>query len=286
MKLASYELQGRSRFGMVLDGGLFDFFERLSGRAASLDEVLRRGLLAELPRLARGAAPEIAPADVRFLPPLERPGKILCVGINYAGRPGEYQNAEPPKYPSLFLRTPAAQVGHLEPLVRPAESEQFDYEGEIAIVIGKPGRRIREADALSHIAAYSCFNEGSVRDWMRHGVYNVTAGKNFDASGAFGPWLATADEVPDPRDMRIATRVNGETVQNDSTANLIFSFARLIAYISTFSRLEPGDVIATGTPAGAGGKRNPPRWLKAGDVVEVEVSSVGVLRNAVIDEAA
>ena len=284
MKLASFVHRGRRGFGLAVGDGLFDLTARLAGRAATLDDVLRQGLLGELAGMTRNAQAEIRFADVRFLPPLERPGKILCVGINYASRPGEYQKAEPPKYPSLFLRTPAAQVGHLEPLLRPAESTHFDYEGEIALVIGKGGRRIREADALSHIAAYACFNEGSVRDWMRHGVYNVTAGKNFDGSGSFGPWIATAEEIADPHAMRISTRVNGEVVQDDTTANLIFPFEKLLAYISTFSRLEPGDVIATGTPAGAGAKRNPPRWLGPGDVLEVEVAGVGVLRNPVIDE--
>lgn len=284
MKLAAYLLQGRSRFGVVAGEGLYDLTGRMAGRAATLDDLLRHDLLGEARALARGAVPEVRFGDVRFLPPLQRPGKILCVGINYASRPGEYRKAEPPKYPSLFLRTPAAQVGHLEPLRRPPESTQFDYEGEIALVIGKAGRRIPEARALSHVAGYACFNEGSVRDWMRHGVYNVTAGKNFDASGAFGPWLATADQIADPAAMRITTRVNGEVVQDDTTANLIFSFGKLLAYISTFSRLEPGDVIATGTPAGAGAKRNPPRWLAAGDTVEVEVSGVGVLKNTVVDE--
>ena len=284
MKLASFVHRGRHGFGLVVGDGLFDLTARLAGRAATLDDVLRQGLLDELAVMTRNVQAEIPLADVRFLPPLARPGKILCVGINYASRPGEYQKAEPPKYPSLFLRTPAAQVGHLEPLLRPAESTQFDYEGEIALVIGKGGRRIPEAGALSHIAAYACFNEGSVRDWMRHGVYNVTAGKNFDGSGSFGPWIATADEIADPHAMRITTRVNGEVVQDDTTANLLFSFEKLLAYISTFSRLEPGDVIATGTPAGAGAKRNPPRWLAPGDVLEVEVSGIGVLRNPVIDE--
>jgi 2-keto-4-pentenoate hydratase/2-oxohepta-3-ene-1,7-dioic acid hydratase in catechol pathway len=286
MKLASYLLDGAPRFGLVLGDGLHDLTEPLRGRAEGVDAVLRLNLLDELHRIAGKARVDLAFSDVHFLPPVVRPGKIVCVGINYRTRPGEYQRSEPPAYPSLFFRTPAAQVGHLEPLRRPPESTQFDYEGEIALVIGRPGRRIAEAKALSHVAGYACFNEGSVRDWMRHGVYNVTAGKNFDASGAFGPWLATADEVRDPHDMTLRTRVNGELVQEDSTANLIFPFEKLIAYVSTFSRLEVGDVIVTGTPTGAGAKRTPPRWLAPGDVVEVEVPEIGTLRNAVADESA
>jgi 2-keto-4-pentenoate hydratase/2-oxohepta-3-ene-1,7-dioic acid hydratase in catechol pathway len=284
MKLASFLRDGRPRFGLALDDGLLDLTDRLAGRAASVDDIIDAGLTGEIAPLARAERADVGFDEVRYRPPLERPGKILCVGVNYRSRPGEMARSEPPAYPSLFVRTRAAQVGHGEPIVRPRESVQLDYEGEIAIVVGRGGRRIPEASALEHVAGYACFNEGSVRDWMRHGVYNVTAGKNFDGSGAFGPWLATSDEVADPHDMRITTRVNGATVQDDSSRNMIFTFERLIAYISTFSALEPGDVIATGTPAGSGGKRTPPKWLEPGDELEIEVQHVGVLRNRVIAE--
>jgi 2-keto-4-pentenoate hydratase/2-oxohepta-3-ene-1,7-dioic acid hydratase in catechol pathway len=284
MKLASFLRDGHPRFGLALEDGLLDLTDRLAGRAGSVDDIIAAGFFGEIAPLACTERADVGFDEVHYRPPLEHPGKILCVGINYHSRPGEMARTEAPAYPSLFIRTRAAQVGHGEAIVRPHESVQLDYEGEIAIIIGRGGRRIPEASALAHIAGYACFNEGSVRDWMRHGVYNVTAGKNFDASGAFGPWLATSDEIADPHDMRITTRVNGATVQEDSSQNMIFPFERLIAYISTFSALEPGDVIATGTPTGAGAKRTPPSWLVPGDELEIEVQGVGVLRNRVIDE--
>jgi 5-carboxymethyl-2-hydroxymuconate isomerase len=282
MKLASYVHAGRQSFGLALDDGLFDLQDRLGG--ADIVSALCGQAREEARALARGARADIPFDAVRFLQPIPRPGKIVCVGINYASRPGEHDVGRP-KYPSLFMRTPLAQSAHGEALMRPPESEQFDYEGEIAIVIGKRGRRVRKEEALGYIAGYSCFNEGSVRDWMKHGVYNVTAGKNFERSGAFGPWIATPDEIRDPHDMRITTRVNGEIRQNDTTANMIFPFEELVAYISTYATLEPGDVIATGTPTGAGVRFDPPKWLRAGDVVEIEVEGVGVLCNTVADEA-
>ena len=284
MKLASYVHDSRASFGVLAGGGILDLGSRLL-KFGSLADLIGGDRMEQV-RDMLSLAPDLALDDVIFLPPIPRPGKTICVGINYRARPEEYGRSEAPPYPSLFMRAAAAQTGHLQPLMRPPESEQFDFEGEIALVIGRPGRRISEAGALDHVAGYSCFNEGSLRDWMKHGVYNVTAGKNFDASGSFGPWLATPDEIPDPAAMRIQTRVNGVTVQDDSTASLIASFERLISYISSVMTLEPGDVIATGTPAGVGGKRQPPEWLVAGDVVEIEVAGVGVLRNTVVDETA
>lgn len=281
MRLASYVHADRESFGLALEGGFFDLKSRLAG--ATFIDALAGGAREQAAALAQDARAEIAYGDARFLQPLTSPGKIVCVGINYASRPGEHAVARP-KYPSLFYRTRLAQSAHGQNLLRPPESEQFDYEGEIAVVIGRSGRRIPALDAMSYIAGYSCFNEGSVRDWMKHGVYNVTAGKNFERSGAFGPWVSTPDEIRDPHDMRIVTRVNGEVRQEDTTANMIFPFEELIAYISTYTTLEPGDVIVTGTPTGAGTRFDPPKWLKAGDVVEVEVEGVGVLRNVVEDE--
>lgn len=284
MRLASYLVRSEPHFGIVAGDGLIDLTTRWPGVAmlagAIGDEQLDRAR-----DLRAGAPPDFACEEVKFLPPIPRPGKTVCVGINYRTRPGEYGDREEPRYPSLFLRASAAQVGHLAELILPLESTQFDFEGEVALVIGKQGRRIPEDVALDYVAGYSCFNDGSVRDWMRHGVYNVTAGKNFDASGSFGPWLVTRDEIAEPGRLRISTRVNGKTVQDDSTSNLIFSFSKLIAYISTFATLEPGDVIATGTPTGSGGKRVPPVWLGDGDVLEVEVAGVGVLRTPVRAEA-
>jgi len=223
----------------------------------------------------------------RFAPPVALGGKIFCIGVNYGDRNAEYKDGtDQPKYPSVFMRTPGSLVGDGEKILRPPESEQLDYEGEIVLVIGKRGRRIPRESALDHIGGLTCGNEGSVRDWMRHGKFNVTQGKNFERSGAIGPILVTADEFSGFDDLRVTTRVNGEVRQDDTTANLIFPFDYLIAYISTFSELMPGDVIFTGTPVGAGARFDPPRYLRAGDTVEVEVAGVGVLRNTVADEQA
>jgi len=285
MKIASYLSNSKESYGKVVDDCIHDLAGRLPGMP-SLLELLRQDGLAKARAMTPQSRGGIPLAEVRLLPPVVSPGKILCVGVNYRGRPAEFKTADEPKYPSLFMRARTAQVGHLQDIILPLESEQLDYEGEIALIIGKGGRRIAEADALSHVAGYACFNEASIRDWMKHGVYNVTAGKNWDASGGFGPWMVTADEVADPLNMRISTRVNGRTVQDDTTANMIAPFTRLIEYISTFTTLEPGDVIVTGTPAGTGSKMDPPRWLKAGDVVEVEVAGVGTLRNTVRAEVA
>jgi len=221
----------------------------------------------------------------RFAPPIELHGTIFCIGVNYGDRNAEYKDgSDQPKYPSVFMRTSGSLVGNGENILRPPESEQLDYEGEIVLVIGKRGRRIPRESALEHVGGLTCGNEGSVRDWMRHGKFNVTQGKNFERSGAIGPLLVTADEFKRFDDLRVTTRVNGEVRQDDTTANLIFPFDYLVSYISTFAELAPGDVIFTGTPAGAGARFDPPRYLRAGDVIEVEVGGIGVLRNTVADE--
>jgi 2-keto-4-pentenoate hydratase/2-oxohepta-3-ene-1,7-dioic acid hydratase in catechol pathway len=213
------------------------------------------------------------------------PGKIICVGVNYPDRNAEYKDGQDaPQFPSLFVRFPQSFVGHEEALVRPKVSQQLDYEGEIALVIGRAGRHISEQDALQHVAALTLCNEGSVRDWIRHGKFNVTQGKNFEKSGAFGPWYVPYTDEKQIADIRLTTRVNGETRQDDRTSNMIFSFRKLIQYISTFTTLHPNDIIVTGTPAGAGARLDPPRWLKPGDVIEVEADGLGILRNTVVDE--
>jgi 2-keto-4-pentenoate hydratase/2-oxohepta-3-ene-1,7-dioic acid hydratase in catechol pathway len=223
-------------------------------------------------------------AEVTFLPPVLRPEKIICVGVNYANRNEEYRDgSEAPKYPSLFVRFPGSFVGHGQPILRPRESLQFDYEGEIVLVIGRGGRHIPAADALHHVAGVTLANDGTVRDWVRHSKFNVTQGKNFDSSGSIGPWLVPASEIDLTRPLRLLTRVNDEVRQDDTTASMMFDFARLIEYISTFTTLTPGDLILTGTPTGAGARFDPPRWLKSGDVVEVEVPEIGTLRNVVAD---
>ncbi|MBV8601143.1 MAG: fumarylacetoacetate hydrolase family protein [Candidatus Eremiobacteraeota bacterium] len=222
---------------------------------------------------------------VRVEPRLALPGKIFCIGVNYRDRNAEYRDAsDAPKYPSIFMRTPGSLVGHGEPILRPPESQQLDYEGEIVLVIGKAGRRIPASAAREHVGALTCGNEGTIRDWLRHGKFNVTQGKNFERSGSIGPVLVTTDEFSNLDALRVRTRVNGELRQDDTTAHLTFPFAYLIEYISTFAHLVPGDVIFTGTPTGAGARYDPPRWLVPGDVVEVEVDGIGTLRNPIADE--
>lgn len=284
MKLVSFRARGADRFGVVAGDGIVDLSGLLGEGIATLRDALQADALPHIRALA-GAAPDYALADVTLLPPIPHPEKIICVGVNYGKRNEEYKDGSaPPAYPSVFPRFPGSFVGHGQALVRPLESEQLDYEGEIAIVIGKGGRRIAEADAESHIAGLTCANEGTVRDWVRHGKFNVTQGKNFDASGSMGPWLVTADEFDGYDALTVTTRVNGEVRQHDTTANLMFSFRHLIHYISLWTTLRPGDVISTGTPVGAGVRFDPPRFLRPGDRVEVEVPGIGVLSNIVADD--
>ncbi len=228
--------------------------------------------------------------DVEMLPPILAPEKNICVGINYPERDTEYNKdgkdaKEPPKYPNLFCRFPSSLVGTEQPIVRPKVSDKFDYEGEVVLVIGKEGRHVPREQALGMIGGLTLGNEGSVRDWLRHGTLNITQGKNFDKSGSLGPWIVPADELDPGKPLHLTTRVNGELRQEDTTDRLTWGFAWLINYISTFATLRPGDLIWTGTPTGAGVHRKPPAWLVPGDVVEVAVPEIGVLRNRVVDEA-
>jgi 2-keto-4-pentenoate hydratase/2-oxohepta-3-ene-1,7-dioic acid hydratase in catechol pathway len=280
MKLISFESGGQVKAGAVVDGGVFDLSARMG--VSSVRSLIAENRIAEASQIATAAGPDHALDEVELSFPIVDPQKIICVGVNYVNRNEEYKDgSEAPKYPSLFMRTPLSFVPHGEELVIPRESDQLDYEGEIVLVIGTAGRRIPEASAMKHVAGLTIMNEGSVRDWMRHGKFNVTQGKNFDRSGSIGPWIET--DVP-VGDLRLETRVNGELRQSDTTASMIFSFGRIIEYVSTFCTLLPGDLIATGTPTGAGARFDPPRWLKAGDVVEVTVEGVGTLRNSVISE--
>ena len=286
MRLVSFLHGGAERFGAVTDTGVAD----LTGwrGAATIATVLRQGLLPALVEAAAASrCADHALEAVTLLPPIPAPRAIFCIGVNYLSRNAEYQDgSEAPAYPSVFMRVPQSFTGHGQPLIRPFLSEQLDYEGEIALVIGMAGRHIAENAALGHVAGLTLANEGSVRDWLRHSKFNVTQGKNFDHSGAMGPWLVTADALDLARPLRLTTRVNGELRQDASTADMMFSFARLIAYLSSFATLLPGDVILTGTPTGAGARFTPPKWLKPGDVVEVAASGLGALRNSVADEAA
>ena len=262
---------------------MIDLGPRLDG-VRGLEDLVDTEVQVRAEAAVRGATADFDLADIRYLRPIAYPEKIICVGVNYSHRNEEYDDTTLPEYPSVFLRTPESFVAHDEAILRPPESERLDYEGEIAIVIGKGGRRIPKDSALDHIAGLTCLNEGTIRDWTRHGKFNVTQGKNFDRSGSIGPWLVTADEFVDFGDLRVTTRVNGEVRQADTTANLIFDFAYLISYLSTWTGLKPGDVISTGTPIGAGARFDPPKWLVPGDVVKVEVSGIGTLSNPIEQE--
>jgi len=286
-RLATYAVDGSTRYGAVLDGGIVDLSARFGKDYPTLREAVAAGALTKLAEAAAQLSPDHAPDAISWLPPIPAPEKIICVGVNYPDRNAEYKDGqEAPKFPSLFMRTPRSFVGHLAPLVRPRISTQLDYEGEVVLVIGKGGRHISERAALDHIAAITLCNEGTIRDWVRHAKFNVTQGKNFDSTGSLGPWLVPYTGEGQIADLRLTTRVNGETRQDDRTSRLIFGFRYLIHYISTFTTLVPGDIIVTGTPTGAGARFDPPRYLKPGDVIEVEADTIGVLRNDVVDEAA
>ena len=284
MKIVSFERDGKASFGAIKDGGIVDLTGKIEGAAAS-EDLLEPGARTRAERIVETADADLPLDAATLLIPVARPERILCIGVNYRDRNEEYKDGSAPAAnPSMFFRTRESFVGHGAPIVRPPESEKFDYEGEIAIVIGEGGRRIPREAAERHVGALTCLNEGTIRDWTRHAKFNVTQGKNFDRTGAIGPWMATADEFDGFGDLRIRTRVNGEVRQDDNTARLMFDFSRLIAYVSTFMTLKRGDIISTGTPTGAGARFDPPIWLKPGDVVEVEASGIGVLRNEVVDE--
>ena len=285
MKFLSFTHHGRASFGVVLDAGVVDLGARHSN-LPDLRAVLRADRLSALADEARAASADIALADITYLPPIPNPEKIICIGVNYAHRNEEYKDgAAAPKYPSVFMRSRDSLVGHLAPIADPRESDQLDYEGEIVIVVGQGGRRIDAVAAHLHVAGLTIMNEGTVRDYLRHSKFNVTQGKNFEHSGAIGPWLVSADELDPMSELRVMTRVNGEPRQNDVTANLMFPFRYLLSYLSTFYRLQPGDIIATGTPNGAGARFDPPKYLRPGDRVEVEVPGIGVLSNTVVAES-
>ncbi|MFT4583607.1 MAG: 2-keto-4-pentenoate hydratase/2-oxohepta-3-ene-1,7-dioic acid hydratase in catechol pathway [Gammaproteobacteria bacterium] len=285
MRLLSYELNGESAVGAVVDDGVVNITKRLGEGYGSLREILIADRIDAVRAAIRGTLADHSLSEVRYLPTVPNPEKIICIGVNYVNRNAEYKDDSAlPKFPSVFMRTRESLVGHNEPLVRPPESNQLDYEGEIAIVIGREGRRIPEHEASAHIAGLSLLNEGSIRDWLRHAKFNVTQGKNFEKSGSLGPWMVTADEFSDYTNLSLGTHVNGEQRQFDTTANLLFPFNYLISYLSTFMRLKPGDIISTGTPNGAGARFDPPKYLKPGDVVEIDSPTIGVLSNGIVDE--
>ncbi|MFV0280304.1 MAG: fumarylacetoacetate hydrolase family protein, partial [Rhodoblastus sp.] len=270
-KLATFHLPGRApAYGLVREDGVVELSARYGHLWPTLREAIAEGALRELCEAGAKAEADHPLAHIELLPPIPQPEKIICIGVNYPDRNEEYKDGQAaPKYPSMFIRFPRSFVGHGASLVRPAASAQLDYEGEIVIVVGRGGRHIAERDALDHIAALSLCNEGTVRDWVRHAKFNVTQGKNFDNSGALGPWIVPYVDESQIADIRLTTRVNGEVRQDDRTSRMIFGFRYLISYISTFTTLIPGDVIVTGTPTGAGARFDPPKFLVPGDVIEV-----------------
>jgi 2-keto-4-pentenoate hydratase/2-oxohepta-3-ene-1,7-dioic acid hydratase in catechol pathway len=279
MKLISFVAGSRSSYGVIHGDGVIDLGARLVSQYPDLKSLLANEGLSTARALLQQTTADIALEGLQFLPVIPNPAKIFCIGLNYEEHRVEAQREKTP-HPTVFMRYPESQVGHLQPMLRPRESHMFDYEGELAVVIGKPGRRILEAEAWTHIAGYSCYNEGSVRDWQNH-TSQFGPGKNFVHTGAFGPWLVTADEIAPAETLSILTRLNGQLMQSSDTSKMIFAIPRLIAYCSTFLPLGAGDVIVTGTPGGVGVKRSPPLFMKDGDVVEIEIGKVGVLRNTI-----
>lgn len=284
MRFITYEYQNTVSWGAINDKGVIDLGSKMGG---DLHLAIREDRLKEAQDLAANSEADHQLNDIKLLAPITNPGKIVCIGVNYANRNAEYKDgSEAPKFPSLFMRTPDSLTTHNAPLWRPPESNQLDYEGEIVIIIGKAGRRISEKDAYGHIAGLTIMNEGTLRDWVRHAKFNVTQGKNFVNSGSIGPWMVSSDEFSPEKyeDMRITTKVNDEIRQDDTTANMMFPLKYIISYCSQFFYLQPGDVIATGTPNGAGARFDPPKYLVPGDIIEVEVDGIGKLINGVIDE--
>lgn len=282
MKLVSYERDGQPGFGAVSGDGIVDLSRASDGRFVALKAALAADALPALATLVAGRAADFAITDVTLLPVIPDPGKIWCCGLNYGEHVRE-TNREVTDKPVFFLRVADSQVGHEQAIPCPPESTMLDYEGEIAVIIGKAGRRIAESDAWSHIAGYACYNDATLRDWQKH-TQQWAPGKNFWRTGGFGPWMVTADEIAPDTLMTLTTRLNGREMQRATTAMMLHSIPRQIAYLSVVAPLQPGDVIVTGTPGGVGARRDPPVWMKAGDVIEVEVDRIGVLRNPVVAE--
>ena len=280
MKLASYKTSKGAGYGVVAEDGIVDLTRRIGRKYPDLRSLIAGNGLAQAQKIAKAAKKaDFKLSKVTFLPVIPNPGKIVCVGLNYEEHRVE-TGRDKTENPALFIRVAESQVAHKQPIVIPAESTNLDFEGEIAVIIGKRGRRISEEDSWKHLAGYACYNDGSVRDWQRH-TLQWTAGKNFVRTGGFGPWMVTRGEIADNEELTLETRLNGQVMQHATTAMMIHRIPKLINYISTFTALEPGDVIVTGTPGGVGARRDPPVWMKPGDKVEVEVSKVGVLVNTI-----
>jgi len=283
MRLMTYEVNGKTSFGAVEGDGVIDLSAAMGGKYADIRSILEAGALQEAAAAAKGRSADHALSDITYLPVIPNPNKIICVGLNYEEHRIE-TGRDPTGHPVLFPRYANCQVGHQQPMVKPVNSDKFDYEGEMAVIIGKAGRHVSREDALGLVAGYSCYNDGSIRDYQNH-THQYMPGKNFTATGGFGPWMVTIDDIPDPTVMTLTTRLNGEVVQQANTDQMIFNIPHVIAYITSFMELQPGDVIASGTPGGVGAKRTPPLWMKDGDTVEVEITGIGTLVNPIVAEA-
>ena len=282
MRFASYRIQGQPVYGLVHEGSLLKPPDDFCAEFPDLRSVLEAGALAQAKQAAQNGVQHSFDA-VAFEPVIPNSGKILCVGANYLSHMKEMGRVVP-EYPWLFVRFSDSQVGHEQTMIRPTASQKYDFEGELAVIIGREARHVAAENAMDYVAGYSCFNDGTLRDFQDHGS-QFTPGKNFYHSGSFGPWLVTVDEVPDPTQLTLETRLNGQTMQTAPISDLRFGIGELIEYCSTFSLLQPGDVISTGTTGGVGFARKPPVWMQPGDVIEVEISGIGVLRNRIADEA-
>ena len=283
MKIASFVYQNRSTYGIVKGDHVIDLESLKSHLGADLKEAIARNRLSELGADALKDLPRLALSEITFLPVIANPGKVLCIGINYATHVRE-TGRDMPTYPMIFTRFADSQTAHLQPIVRPTVSHKLDFVGELAVVIGKTARHVKPEDALDYVAGYACYNDGSVRDWQKHTIQFVP-GKNFPATGGFGPWMVTSDEIVDPQDLELTTRLNGEVMQHTRTSDMIFDVRKLIEYCTAFTELAPGDVIVSGTTGGVGAFREPPVWMKPGDIVEIEIERIGILRNSIVDES-
>lgn len=284
MRYVSFQAEGRASYGVWLDEGAWlEAPAAFRGQYPDLKAVIEAGQLEALDAAARASGQKYTPGNSRLLPVIPNPGKVLCVGLNYKNHIAEMKRADS-DYPAIFTRFADSLTAHDAPLPKPQATQRFDFEGELAVVIGKPGRNISQARCWDHIAGYACFNDGSARDWQRH-THQWTPGKNFPETGPLGPFMASAKLIPDVNQLTLETRLNGQVMQRASLADLIFTLPVIIEYLSGFTTLHAGDVIATGTPGGVGDKREPPVYMKSGDVIEVEITSLGTLRNAVVDEA-
>ena len=283
-RIVTFTADGLQRYGLMVQSGIIDLSTKFP-EYSNIKEVIEAGKLASLASNVKNSPIDFYDNEFCYDIPIPFPQKIICVGVNYPARNEEYKDgSDAPLNPSLFIRFPGSFVGHREDIIRPLESKMLDYEGEVTIVIGKGGRRISEKSAYDHIAGLTLCNEGTLRDWVRHAKFNVTQGKNFESSGSMGPWIVPFLDSTQIDGIELETRVNGEVRQKDNTSRMIFSFRKIISYVSTFTALVPGDVIVCGTPVGAGARFDPPKWLKPGDKIEVEAEGIGILSNYVADE--